>query len=113
MANRRLPMRKIKEVRRLKYECRISEREIARSCQVSRSTVADYLRRASAAGITNWTEATKLVEADIENRLFPTQPVSRPLPRPLPEWIGAHIRALEYFGCAPRPGTGQSEKRRQ
>ena len=67
-------MRKIKEVLRLKYECRISEREIARSCQVSRSTVADYLRRASAAGIISWTEATKLVEADIENRVFPIQP---------------------------------------
>ena len=96
MANRRLPMRKIKEVLRLKYECRISEREIARSCQVSRSTVADYLRRASAAGIINWTEATKLVEADIENRLFPTQPVSRPLPRPLPEYDDIHQQLHRY-----------------
>ena len=78
-------MRKVKEVLRLKYECRISEREVARSCQVSRSTVADYLRKASAAGI-NWTEATKLTEADIEKRLFPIRPVSRPLPRPLPEF---------------------------
>ena len=42
-------MRKIKEILRLKYECGISEREISRSCQVSRSTVADYLRRARAA----------------------------------------------------------------
>jgi DNA-binding transcriptional regulator LsrR (DeoR family) len=36
-------MRKIKEVLRLKYNCNLSEREISRSCQVSRSTVADYL----------------------------------------------------------------------
>jgi hypothetical protein len=35
MANRRLPLHKIKEVLRLKYECNLSEREIARSCQVS------------------------------------------------------------------------------
>ncbi|HEY4712548.1 MAG TPA: helix-turn-helix domain-containing protein, partial [Dehalococcoidia bacterium] len=42
MPNRRLSVRKIKEVLRLKYDCGISEREIARSCQVSRSTVADY-----------------------------------------------------------------------
>ncbi|MDO8577667.1 MAG: hypothetical protein Q7R50_00605 [Dehalococcoidales bacterium] len=43
MPNRRLSMRKIKEVLRLKYDCGISEREISRSCQVSRSTVADEL----------------------------------------------------------------------
>lgn len=43
MANRRLSVRKIKEILRLKLDCGISEREIARSCQVSRSTVADYL----------------------------------------------------------------------
>lgn len=88
-------MRKIKEVLRLKYECRISEREIARSCQVSRSTVADYLRRASAAGI-NWTEATKLVEADIEKRLFPSPPTTRPLPRPLPEYDYIHQQLRCY-----------------
>ena len=39
-------MRKIKEVLRLKYNCNLSEREISRSCQVSRSTVADYLMKA-------------------------------------------------------------------
>jgi hypothetical protein len=36
MANRRLPVRKIKEVLRLRFECQLSEREIARSCQISR-----------------------------------------------------------------------------
>ncbi len=43
MANRRLPIRKIKEVLRLKYDSDLSGREISRSCQVSRSTVAHYL----------------------------------------------------------------------
>ena len=59
MANRRLSVRKIKEILRLKLDCGISEREIARSCQVSRSTVADYLRRAAAARLT-WSEASAL-----------------------------------------------------
>ncbi len=88
-------MRKIKEVLRLKYECRSSEREIARSCQISRSTVADYLRRASAAGI-NWTEATKLTEVDLERCLFPSPPVTRPLPRPLPEYDYIHRQLRCY-----------------
>jgi DNA-binding CsgD family transcriptional regulator len=41
MPNRRLSVRKIKEILRLKLDCGISEREIARSCGISRSTVAD------------------------------------------------------------------------
>jgi DNA-directed RNA polymerase specialized sigma24 family protein len=49
MAKRRLPVRKIKEVIRLKYTCDLSNREIARSCNVAQSTVGDYLRRARAA----------------------------------------------------------------
>jgi len=52
-------MRKIKEVLRLKYDCGISEREISRSCSISRSTVADYTRRARAAGL-SWHEASAL-----------------------------------------------------
>jgi DNA-binding transcriptional regulator LsrR (DeoR family) len=41
-------MRKFKEVFRFKYDYGISERAIARSCRVSRSTVADYLMKAKA-----------------------------------------------------------------
>ena len=64
MANRRLPMRKIKEVLRLKFECHLSEREIARSCQISRTTVTDYLRRATIARL-NWAEAAALGEVQL------------------------------------------------
>jgi transposase len=77
-------MRKTKEVLRLKYDCGISERAIARSCRVSRSTVADYLRRASAAGI-NWAEAATLTETELEKRLFPAQPLPSSIPRPSPD----------------------------
>jgi transposase len=66
-------MRKIKEVLRLRLECHLSEREIARSCQISRTTVTDYLRRAALAGL-NWTEAAALDEARILERLFPVAP---------------------------------------
>ncbi len=58
MANRRLPVRKIKEILRLKYACGLSKREIARSCNIARSTVADYLMRARAAGL-SWHEAAQ------------------------------------------------------
>ena len=44
-------VRKIREILRLKWECKLSERAIALSCSTSRSTVADYLKRAEAAGL--------------------------------------------------------------
>ena len=83
MPNRRLSLRKIKEVLRLKFECGISEREISRSCQVSRSTVADYLRRVAAAKLT-WTEASVLGETQLEQRLFPTEHIPSSIKRPSP-----------------------------
>ena len=85
MTNRRLPMRKVKEVLRLKYDCGISEREIARSCQVSRSTVADYLMKAKAAGL-GWPEVASLTEGQLNERLFPIQRPPTPVNRPEPDY---------------------------
>ena len=53
MANRRLSVRKIKEVLRLKHDCGISEREIARSLNLSRvpsKTIGHGLRERGWAG---------------------------------------------------------------
>jgi len=84
MANRRLPVRKTKEILRLKYACGLSAREIARSCNVARSTVADYLRRAMAAGV-NWPEVADLTEAQLEQLLFPTEHLPSSVHRPPPD----------------------------
>ena len=54
--------------------CGLTNREIAQSCEVARSTVADYLNRAKAARVT-WPEAADLTETEIEERLFPTEHV--------------------------------------
>jgi len=91
-------MRKIKEVLRLKYDCGLSAREIARSCQVSRSTVADYLMRARAAGI-SWPEASGLTDTLIDERLFPTPPVPSSVKRPEPdyEYIYNELRKYRKF----------------
>jgi transposase len=91
-------MRKIKEVLRLKYDCGISEREISRSCQVSRSTVADYLRRAAAAKLT-WTEASALTQTRLEERLFPTEHIPSTVKRPPPdcEYIYDELRTYRKF----------------
>ena len=98
MPNRRLSLRKIKEILRLKLDCGISDREISRSCQVSRSTVADYLRRAAAAKLT-CTEASVLSETQLEARLFPTEHIPSSVKRPPPdcEYIYNQLRTYRKF----------------
>jgi transposase len=64
-------MRKIKEVLRLKHEKGLSDRQIALSCSIARSTVGEYLMRARVAGIT-WPVAG-LDDSIIEARLFPVR----------------------------------------
>ena len=44
-------MRKIKEILRLQFEQKLSQRQIARSTNVSQSTVHEYLTRAQTAGL--------------------------------------------------------------
>ena len=51
MAQERLSMRKTREILRLKGECKLPHRAVARSCQVGTGTIADCLQRASRAGL--------------------------------------------------------------
>ena len=46
MANRRLSMRKIKEVLRLRWELGLGRRQTGRICSISHNTVAEYEQRA-------------------------------------------------------------------
>jgi transposase len=84
MAGRRLSMRKIKEVLRLKWLTGCSERQIAKSCNMARSTVQEYLKRAALAGLT-WPMACQLDDTALEDLLYPQNPslsLSRaPMPR--------------------------------
>jgi transposase len=91
-------MRKIKEVLRLKYDCGVSEREIARSCSISRSTVADYVRRTAAAGL-SWKEASVLPQTQLEERLFPTEHMPSSVKRPPPDcqYIYEQLRTYRKF----------------
>ncbi len=69
-------MRKIKEVLRLHKEIGFSERQIAKSCGISRSTVQEYLHRIQRAGL-SWPLPSELDDAQLENLLFPPiQPIA-------------------------------------
>jgi DNA-binding transcriptional regulator LsrR (DeoR family) len=70
MANRGLSMRKIKEVLRLKYELGLSNRAIARSCNIYHKTVKEYLKRAKEAGL-GQSIPTEMDDETLEKMLFP------------------------------------------
>jgi len=69
MARRRLSMRKIKEVLRLRYEAGLSNRAIARSCNICHRTVGEYLKRADEAGL-SWPLPEGMDDDALEEKLF-------------------------------------------
>ncbi len=77
-------MRKIKEVLRLTFEESRSQREIARSLNVGRSTVGEYLARAREVGL-GWPLPGDWDDVRLEADLFPP-PLPAGTPRPLPDW---------------------------
>ena len=89
MPKPRLSVHKIKEVLRLRFGCQLSERKIATSCNIARSTVKEYLSRAEDAGLT-WPKACKLDDTALEDLLYPKSPsttLSRP---PMPPMDHLH-----------------------
>ena len=89
MPAQRLPMRKVREVLRLKHAAGASERHIAASLGISRSTVAEYLRRAAVVGIT-WPVPDELGDIALERRLFSPPFAVHESPRPQPDWARLH-----------------------
>ena len=85
MAQERLTVRKIREILRLKYEAGLSNRAIAGACNISNSTVGEYLRRAEAAGI-GWPMGD-LSEEELYKKLFgEPASVAETTSKPLPDW---------------------------
>ncbi|HAP32770.1 MAG TPA: IS21 family transposase, partial [Firmicutes bacterium] len=85
-------MRKVKEILRLKLEVGLSYQKIARSCNVSASTVHDVIRRANAAGL-GWPLPKELQgETELENKLYPGQILSPLREKPDMNWIHRELK---------------------
>ena len=69
MGAKRLPMRKLREILRQKYERRMGHRAIARACGVGVGTVSEYVRRARQAGL-SWPLPSDLDDRTLEAQLF-------------------------------------------
>ena len=88
MAQRRLSMRKIREILRLKYEAKLTNRQIAQSCNRARSTIATYLERAEKAGL-RWPLPDEVDEDKLHDLLFSDTLPFTPT-RPLPDLAYIH-----------------------
>ena len=64
-------MRKIKEVLRLRYELKLDQRQVARSCSIAVSTVHEYLKRAEAAQV-SWPLPEGWDDTRLEAALYPS-----------------------------------------
>jgi transposase len=82
-------MRKVKEILRLKFEAGHGQRQIARSCAIGKTTVAECLARFERSGL-SWAQAAQLDEATLEHKLYPP-PVAVPAQeRAVPDWPYIH-----------------------
>jgi Sigma-70, region 4 len=91
----RLPMRHLREVLRLRYERKLSQREIARSLSLGLGTVSEFLGRAERAGLC-WPVPEGWDDQALSERFYPAPASGRP--RPLPEMAYIH-------GELRRPGV--------
>ena len=93
MPAERLTMRKIREVFRLKFDCELSNRKIAKSCHIARSTVGEYLFRFHKAAL-NWPLPADMNDVELEQLLYPPTPAPFASLRPLPDfnYIHAELR---------------------
>jgi transposase len=85
MAQRRVSMRKAKEILRLKFEAGLGYQKIGRALGVSASTVWDTVARFELAGLT-WPLAEEMNEAELERRLYRRRGDPRANPERVPDW---------------------------
>ena len=69
MSKRRLSMRSVRELLRLKYDAKLSVRQISQVLKIGKSSVGDYLSRFRATGL-DYPLALKLGDDELEKLLF-------------------------------------------
>lgn len=87
MGKKRLEMRQIKEVLRKHFELELSQRSIAKSTGIPRSTIKDYLVRFKVAKL-SWPLTKEQTDDWLEQQLFPVPP--KPSSRIQPDWQYIH-----------------------
>jgi transposase len=81
-------MRKTREILRLTFETRLSQRAVARAVGISNSTVSDVLARLKASGLA-WPLPEDIADGELEKRLYREHGRAAPDPRE-PDWAAVH-----------------------
>jgi len=82
-------MRRFKELMRLKFEAKLTHRQIARGLGLGAGTVSRYVHLLQAAGL-SWPPPEGLSDADIERRLFPEPAVRPRADKVAPDYAAMH-----------------------
>jgi transposase len=89
VANKRMSMRKIKEILRLIYEKGFSQEQAAVACGSSKGAVWTVLRKARSAGLLTWADVEHHGEDELEAKLYGPA-VERRSGKVLPDWQWVH-----------------------
>lgn len=89
MPTKRLTMRKIREILRLRFECKLTLSQIATSCGIGSSTVSDYLKRFDVSPL-SWPLSPKIDDSHLESLLFPSAHNDDVRKRASPDWHYIH-----------------------
>ena len=89
MPSERVPMRKIRDVLRLRLSLGLSQRAVGCSLGLSQAAVSHYLGRARRAGV-GWPLPDGLDDERLEALLFPPPSQVPVEQRPVPDWAWVH-----------------------
>ncbi len=89
MPSERVPMRKIRDVLRLRLALGLSQRAVGCSLGLSQAAVSEYLGRARRAGV-GWPLPDGLGDEQLEALLFPPPSQLPAEQRPVPDWAWVH-----------------------
>lgn len=85
MPQKRIAMRKMREILRLKWDKGLSQRMIALSCRISPSTVNEYLKRAEKAGLC-WPLPEEMTEEELAQLIYPEGQKATSADKVMPDW---------------------------
>ena len=105
MPTERLSMRRIRDVLRLKYEARLSERAMVAALGISKGAIGSYLNRVRAAGL-SWPLPEGLTDTELERRLFPGPPPVKLSPAGRVLWSPVAVEPRPFQPAQSRQASG-------
>ena len=95
MSGNKLKMRKLNDIFRLKFDLHLSNRQTAKSCNISHSVVGEYLSRFHLSGL-QW-PLGKMSEEELYLKLFPEKQTKiNHQSKPLPDWIDVDSQLKKF-----------------